>query len=65
MAETKTRDITREQEADVEHDGGRMRREESKSCKKGSREEDRELGTHVSESELGKGDLHIQKYIRE
>ena len=61
MAETKTRDITREQEADVEQEGGRMRREESKSCKKESREEDRELGTHVSESrESGKGDLHIQ-----
>ena len=61
MTETKARDITREQEADVEQEGGRMRREESKSCKKESREEDRELGTLVSENrEFGKGDLHIQ-----
>ena len=61
MTETKTQDITREQEADVEQEGGRMRGEESESHRKGSGEEDRELEAHVSESrELEKGDLHLQ-----
>ena len=53
--------ITREQEADVEQEGGRTRGEESESRMAGSGEEDRNLGTHISViRELKNGDLRIQ-----
>ena len=47
----------------MEQEGGRMRGEDRYSCMTGSREDDRDLETHASESRiLDRGDLHVYNY---